>query len=312
MNFLFTHGRRAASTLVVWTYHVAMTISVVPPSARLYLTGLLFAFASQAATVPLCVAAHRFRASSAVMTLCGLITVVVGLYIPPLLSEYVGTTAECVMGTFLGSTTYAFVALRMFGAAVGATPKGADADLSTWVTFATGGLDITFDADGKPIRPRKGAVMERLGWIMVRLVALSLISSLSEPFGGFPFPALLAVTQDSNGAMMMLATLLDRLLQLVLIWLFLSLCMDIAALLLLVQNFQPIEGFANPVFSSTSARIFWGKKWNLQVRPHVSPRALERRRPHAIVHGTRPVHRASSAQRSSFLFLPRRHFSALQ
>ena len=57
-----------------------------------------------------------------------------------------------------------------------------------------------------------------------------------------------------------LAYVVDHVLvQLVLIWLFLSLLMDVGALLLLVQNYETLQGFDNPVFNTLSPRDFWGK-----------------------------------------------------
>jgi len=172
-----------------------------------------------------------------------------------------------LLGRFCGASTYAFVALRFFGAAAGAVPKGADADLKTWITFATGALDVTFDADGKAVAPAPGAVATRVGWILLRLFGLSLFSSLSEPFGGYPVSSLVSSTGTLTGKLLGAAAAhIDHMyVQLMIIYLFLSLLMDVGALLLLVQGFVPIDAFANPIFTSTSPRIFWGKRWNLQV-----------------------------------------------
>jgi len=52
---------------------------------------------------------------------------------------------------------------------------------------------------------------------------------------------------------------------LMMIYLFLSMLMDIGCLLLEVQGFSPLVAFANPIFDTRSPRDFWGKKWNLQV-----------------------------------------------
>ena len=242
-------------------------VTILPPLFEPYWLGLVFVIVSQIVTVPLCILSHSVK-NPAVFILCGMISAVCGYILPPILAETVvsnglGTPLSCLLGRFLGSTTYAFVGLRMFGAAVGATPKGADADVKTWITFATGALDITFNADGKPIRPAPGAVANRVGWVFFRLAGLSVCSSLSEPFGGYPLTTALG---QPNGFAGFLTMFVDRIyIQLMIIYLFLSLLMDVGSILLLAQGFVPIDGFANPIFTATSARIFWGQKWNLQV-----------------------------------------------
>lgn len=240
------------------------------PSASPYVLGLALVVVSQIVTVPLCVLAHKFRRTPAVLVAIGAVTVVAGLYLPPIVVDLavergMGTEIDCLLGRFCGATVYAFVALRMFGAAVGATPKGADADVAIWITFATGAVDITFDKDGKPLKPPPGAIADRLKFFLLRLAGLSLVSSLSEPYDGYPFHAALGGPAWGTplGA---LAGYLDHVwIQLMLIWLFLSMTVDVGCLMLEAQGFAPIAVFDNPVFTSTSARIFWGKKWNLQV-----------------------------------------------
>ena len=243
-------------------------LAVHMPDHRIYATGLLFVVISQVATIPICVLAFHLKKMPFMQAVCGAATAAVGLILPPLVAEWAieqdfGVTREgCSLGRFLGATVYAFVALRMFGASVGSTPKGADVDVATWIAWCTAALDLQFDSEGKPVRPPSGAVLKRTGWLMLRLLGLSLISSLSVPYDHYPVTTLLG----ANGVMGHLARMIDLVyVHLVIIYLFLSMLMDVGAILLLLQNFQPIEGFDNPIFQSTSARVFWGKRWNLQV-----------------------------------------------
>ena len=244
-------------------------VTVRPPSTAPYVVAFLFVLLSQAITVPLCLLTHKLKRPVVYVAL-GLVAAGAGLYFPGLLANVVvnhgfGTPSDCLLGRFCGATTYAFVALRFFGAAVGATPKGADAEAKTWITFATGALDIIFEADGKPSRPNAGAIPKCVGCILLRIAGLSVCSSLSEPFSGYPATALFA-SEESGVIVRALCTYVDHIyIQLMILYLFLSLLMDVGSLLLLTQGFVPIQGFANPIFRSTSARIFWGKRWNLQV-----------------------------------------------
>jgi len=244
-------------------------VALLPPSSDPYVVGVSLAVISQVICMPLCVLAYLAKGRPIALTILGTITAAIGLYFPPLLVEMavsrgMGTAIDCLLGRFLGATMYAFAALRMFGAAVGATPKGADADLSTWITFATGAVDITFDDDGKPIQPPRGAMLRRTGELLLRLFALSVASSLSEPFNGYPLSAYLG--EPKSMLTNVLASYVDHVfVQTMIIWLFLSSMVDVGSLMLMAQSFMPIRAFHNPIFTSTSARIFWGRRWNIQV-----------------------------------------------
>uniref|UniRef100_A0A7S2HIZ1 Wax synthase domain-containing protein n=1 Tax=Haptolina brevifila TaxID=156173 RepID=A0A7S2HIZ1_9EUKA len=64
----------------------------------------------------------------------------------------------------------------------------------------------------------------------------------------------------------MASTVADHLLvHLVIIWLYLTLLMDVGSSLLIAQDYEPLSAFDNPIFTSTSPRNFWGRKWNMQV-----------------------------------------------
>ena len=254
-----------------------MAITIDPPQASIYLVGLLFVVCSQGVAIPLCVLAHKIRRSPAALYACGLATASLPLFLQPLFARMLlergyASATDVLLGRFLGATMFAFAALRMWGAAVGATPKGADADVSTWIAFATASTDTLFDEDGKPKRPAKGAMLRRLVDIALRMTAVSVISSIAHPQE--MYPALAYVTRSlGSGSVsasmypaLALAYVVDHVLvQLVLIWLFLSLLMDVGAILLLAQNYETLQGFDNPVFNTLSPRDFWGKKWNIQV-----------------------------------------------
>ena len=120
-------------------------LTYVPPAASVYGIALVFVIVSQLITVPLCILAHKYKQTPAVLYSLGIFTSMIPFYVQPwfraeLLERGYATPLDTILGCFFGGTIYAFVALRMFGAAVGATPKGADADVATWITFATGSL----------------------------------------------------------------------------------------------------------------------------------------------------------------------------
>jgi len=245
-----------------------MPFSIAAPAATPYGVGLLFAIVSQLIVAPLCAVAHK--AHPALALSAGLAAAVLPLYVQPWLTDVlesagVATPLDTLMGRFCGGTTYAFVAFRLFGACQGALPKGADVDLATFITFCTGSADVLFDKEsGKPLSPPGGALGRTLLSSMLRLGALSVVSSISHPFGGFPAVAQLGAAPPLPALAAAYAAdyVLAQLLQ---IYLFLSLLYDVGACLLLAQGFQPLATFDNPIFTCRSPRDFWGKKWNIQV-----------------------------------------------
>jgi len=222
--------------------------------------------------VPLCILAYSMKSAPGVVVFAiGMATAFLPIYIQVAVAEYLvengyATPAHALAGRFIGSSTYAFCAFRIIGASVGATPKGADADLSTWITFATAPCDPLYDKEsGKPIKPAAGAIGSRVMYILLRLVALSLVTSISHPFQARPATAY-AQTLDMGAVGDAVGFVVDfALVQLMMIYLFLSLLLDIGCLLLEAQGFTPLTAFANPIFDTRSPRDFWGKKWNLQV-----------------------------------------------
>jgi len=75
---------------------------------------------------------------------------------------------------------------------------------------------------------------------------------------------------------------------LMMIYLFLSMLMDIGCLLLEVQGFSPLVAFANPIFDTRSPRDFWGKKMELTGDDDVEAMCLH---PTAQVCGRTRLHR---------------------
>ena len=62
-----------------------------------------------------------------------------------------------------------------------------------------------------------------------------------------------------------------RQVHLALIYLFLSLLMDVGSILLLAQNYETISGFDHPLFKTQSPRDFWGKRYKMAVTQPSSP-----------------------------------------
>ena len=234
-----------------------------------YAIGLLFVVISQLISIPYCIAAHAMQSQMAYLAF-GVLTAVTGFYVQPYISDALqasgyATPVDTLVGRFVGSSTYAFVALRMFGAAAKTTPKGADADVKTWITFATAPSDPLFDDDGKPIRPPPGSVFSRMITIALRMALLSVLSSVSQPLDWYPLSSL-AATDGRGSPAVLLATIFDHVfVQLVLIWSFLAVAFDVGALLLLAQGLKPLSAFDNPLFQTKTPRDFWGRRWNLQV-----------------------------------------------
>jgi hypothetical protein len=247
------------------------TWSIHPPSAGPYVTGLAFVIISQLVAIPLCILAFQFKKGPwFVQYAIGMATAVLPLYVQPWLADYFveqgwSSRMDVLAGRFVGSTTYAFTAFRIFGAAAGGTPKGADADLSTWIAFSTAAVDPLFEKDGKPVRPKPGSLVSRVKVLLLRLCALCLVSSLSHPFDATPAKAY--VTGQGSGDLALKAAFVfdSVFIQLMMVYLFLSLLMDVGAMLLVVQNFEVLQPFNNPMFATRSPRDFWGRRWNLQV-----------------------------------------------
>ena len=244
--------------------------SIEAPSGNPYLIGLIFNIVSQVIAVPLCIAAFNLKKYPLVVVAIAVAVATIPLYVQPELAKYLVSNGWCtpldaLAARFVGSSTYAFCAFRIFGAAVGGTPKGADADVATWIAYATAACDPLFDKEGKPVRPPKGAVAQRVKMIALRILALSLASSLSVPFSTFPARAY-ATSQGLGPIGLGCAFVFDyTMIHLFQIYLFLSLLLDVGSLLLELQNYSPLTAFANPMFDTRSPRDFWGKKWNIQV-----------------------------------------------
>ena len=114
------------------------------PSASPYYIGLGFVILSQIISVPLCILAFSFKKGPwAVQYAIGIALAMLPVYIQPYIGQYLiengyASAMDVLAGRFVGSTTYAFAAFRIFGAAVGETPKGADATLDVWIAYSTG------------------------------------------------------------------------------------------------------------------------------------------------------------------------------
>ena len=245
------------------------TITLEPPSGGPYINGLIFVIVAQLLTVPLCILAFKLKGKAVPLAVVSVLAAFAPLKAQEMLAVFVveqgwSTPLDALAGRFCSSSIYAFCAFRIFGAAVDSTPKGADADLATWIAFATAACDPLFDkTTGKPIRPAKDAVLERIKYVLLRMMALSVVSSISAPSAGYPAAAYFAGGGPSLDAV---AFVIDHVcVHLFMIYLFLSMAMDIGSLLLEVQGFSPLAPFENPIFDTRSPRDFWGKKWNVQV-----------------------------------------------
>ena len=90
--------------------------------------------------------------------------------------------------------------------------------------------------------------------------------ALSQPSGYYPAKAYVSRHGLAEVPYGYFAFVYDQIcVHLFLIYLFLSFLFDIGSVLLLVQDYQPIDAFENPMLTTGSPRGFWGKKWNLQA-----------------------------------------------
>ena len=247
------------------------TLTFVPPHGGPYLCGLVFNIGAQILTVPLCILAYKLKDQKLLLGVLSIACAVLPFFAQNALADFLVDAGyfhalDVLAGRFCSASTFALVAFRVLGAAVDGTPKGADADLATWIAFATAVCDPLYDKEsGKPQKPSKTAVRDRFTWIGIRMVGLSLVLSLSLTHGTFPAKAF-AESRQAGALGLGAAFVFDHVfVQLILIWLFLSLLFDIGCVLLDLQGLKPLAPFANPVFDSRSPRDFWGRKWNLQV-----------------------------------------------
>lgn len=245
-------------------------VSVSLPSSRVYVLSIVFFFVFQVTLIPICALAYWLKRVPAALVALGVATAVVGLTLPSIVTDFViaqglGSPVDCVLGRFAISGFIAVVALRIFGASVGTTPKGADADLATWIAFVTSAADVTFDAEGKRIPAPSGAIFALVRVLLLRLVGLSVVSSISEPFGGYPVTTLCGNPAWGTPLAAFAGWIDHVFVQLAIIWLFLTMLIDVGSLPLLAQGYTPMKCFDNPIFTSTSVRLFWGKKWNQLV-----------------------------------------------
>lgn len=246
-------------------------LALVAPHAGPYLCGLAFNIGAQILTVPFCILAFHLKDRKLVLALLAVVTAVLPLFAQPAFADYLvangyANSLDVIAGRFCSSSTFALVAFRILGAAMSQTPKGADADLATWIAFATAACDPLFDKEsGKPIKPSTTAVRERLTLIVTRVLGLSVLLSIALPAG--VYPAKVFAEERQAGALgLAVAFYVDHVLvQLTILWLFLSLLYDIGCILLDLQGLKPLAAFENPVYDSRSQRDFWGRKWNLQV-----------------------------------------------
>lgn len=249
--------------------------SITPPSAGPFAVGLAYVIVTQVVCVPLCILAYLLKAQKPLLVLIAALTATIPFYLQDALANYLidngwSTPMDALAGRFCASSTYSFCAFRIFGAALNGTPKGADADLATWVTFAVAAVDPSFDkVTGKAVKPSKTAVVERVGYILLRQLGIGILGSITTAFSIYPatkYVASLELTGTAATLAAGLGSVCDHtFVHLGYIYLFLTILLDIGSLLLEVQGFAPIGHFDDPFRKTKSPRDFWGKRWNLQV-----------------------------------------------
>ena len=84
-----------------------MGFVVGPPSSGPYLIGLLFVFVSQLITVPLCIGAHKFKRSPAVVCALGVVTAVLPFYIQHWFSNILQDRGWTTFGLLTRERTHA-------------------------------------------------------------------------------------------------------------------------------------------------------------------------------------------------------------
>jgi hypothetical protein len=143
--------------------------------------------------------------------------------------------------SFFKSTAYAFDQY----------PPGAKQDLQTWLLWYISLPEPLF-IQGKLVPLQHGELLEQIWIFLRRLLALS--------------ATLTILTIDENtfwqSAEMIM---LNSMVYLWLIYIFVSICMEVGVLLLMLQRYKAEGTFDNPLLGSRSYKECWGTRWNKPV-----------------------------------------------
>jgi len=151
-------------------------------------------------------------------------------------------------------------------------------DLPSWLNYLTS-VDARRGPDGRPMKAKPGAIPAALGNLLGRFVLLSATYSVLATGRHTRFHYTYTPFMDAERMMEwdeatihgkymdweLLAHLADSWVACIVIYLYLALVIDIGGFLVLLQGVEPIAGFNNPIFGSSTPTDMWGRRWNMQM-----------------------------------------------
>ena len=118
---------------------------------------------------------------------------------------------------------------------------------------------------GRSLKARPGALRSASGNVLLRIALLSSSFSVLASGANGRYRPFSDAAAAPGWLVASLAAFADNWLAAVTIYLFLALVIDIGGVLVLAQGVEPIAGFNNPIFGSSSPSDMWGRRWNLQI-----------------------------------------------
>ena len=174
-------------------------------------------------------------------------------------AQLLHTDATAALGmpqpAFLASTFGFGTFFKSLAVAAGTFPKGADADLRTWLTWYVSMPEPCFTKGGALVLVARGELGERAAILVVKVFGLAVLLSLlhSSP-GRLPF-----------GAGGLWSSMLNGWVHLWLIYLWAAFCLDFSTLLTMAQGLTTEPAFRNPLLASRSFSQAWSQRWNRPV-----------------------------------------------
>ena len=165
------------------------------------------------------------------------------------------------MSAFLGSVFGFQAFFKNLAVSNESFPEGADKDMKTWVLWYTNFPEPCV-AKGNLVKAASRSTIRQAGLATVKLgIMIMLLSTSANQENIRP----LVVSGSASAAEDFFVELLTNYIQLWWIYLWLSFCLDLGALVLMIHGYATEPPFANPLLSSRSYRECWGERWNRPV-----------------------------------------------
>ena len=183
------------------------------------------------------------------------------------------------MGAFLASTFGFATFFKGMSVAFGTLPKGADADLPTFVQWWTSLPEPLF-AEGRRVRAAPGALTERASLLVAKLVSLGALLSVLLSTRDRTLPLRLPDASPALARWLVAAVQAEAHLWAIYLWA--SSCLDIGTLLVLLGGGTTEPPFRNPLLASRSLREAWGERWNRPVHAFLKRAVYRPARSHGL------------------------------